>query len=191
MEKLAAQRKHEERERWWAGVEYFVSNQRSNASVTDEDESKESVRSVSQKYSMDYSRWDIWTPQDPVTREEVSVFNFYLILFDVRVIKFFIYFKPKRERQEAEEDRKRNEEFEKANPEFCDQFLADKAERDKAVKKKETSADVARLKGNRHFQRKEYDLALGNYMEALKLLPYDVKTLTNIAQVGSDLMNVF
>ena len=55
--------------------------------------------------------------------------------------------------------------------------------RNETAKKKQDSADVARLKGNRFFKRKEYDQALEHYFDALKNMPYEPKTLTNIAQV--------
>ena len=56
-------------------------------------------------------------------------------------------------------------------------------ERNKSIKKKQDGADSARLRGNAHFKRREYTLALDKYFEALKLLPYEAKTLLNIAQV--------
>jgi tetratricopeptide (TPR) repeat protein len=37
--------------------------------------------------------------------------------------------------------------------------------------------------GNKSFQKKQYQEALEYYMQSLKLLPFEVKTLTNIAQV--------
>ena len=76
-----------------------------------------------------------------------------------------------------------SQEFEKNNAEFCSQFMTDLEERNKSVKKKQDGADTARLRGNAHFKRKEYPLALDKYFEALKLLPYEAKTLLNIAQV--------
>jgi hypothetical protein len=45
------------------------------------------------------------------------------------------------------------------------------------------SADVARLKGNRFFKKGDYPQALSQYMESLKVMPYDLKTLMNVAQV--------
>jgi tetratricopeptide (TPR) repeat protein len=56
-------------------------------------------------------------------------------------------------------------------------------ERNKSIKKKQESSEILRLKGNRFFKTKDYAAALDNYMEALKLTPYEAKTLLNIAQV--------
>ena len=63
--------------------------------------------------------------------------------------------------------------------------MGDMKEREKAVKKKQDSAELSRTKGNRFFKKGDYAAALEQYMEALKMLPYDAKTLTNIAQVSN------
>jgi tetratricopeptide (TPR) repeat protein len=55
-------------------------------------------------------------------------------------------------------------------------------EKAKAKAKKEDNANVMRIKGNNEFKRKDYSTALLHYMDALKVLPYEVKTLTNIGQ---------
>jgi tetratricopeptide (TPR) repeat protein len=94
------------------------------------------------------------------------------------------------ETRKKEEERVRNEEFEKNNEEFCGQVLEDMSKRNKATLKKQESAESLRLKGNKFFKRKEYDTALENYMEALKLTPYDTKTLLNIAQVTNSAYSV-
>lgn len=55
--------------------------------------------------------------------------------------------------------------------------------RNKALQKKTSSADAERLKGNRYFKAKKFQEALEHYVESLKIMPYDKKTLLNIAQV--------
>lgn len=50
--------------------------------------------------------------------------------------------------------------------------------------KKESEATAARLKGNRCYRRKCWEKALGFYLESLRVRPYTVVTLANIAQVG-------
>lgn len=174
-EALAARRKQEEKERWWAGVDLFARKQASKLSV-DEIESENHNVGVNQRYDNSYARWDSWVPQDPATLQEVTP------LWILRLLEFD-FMSMQAEAARLEEEAKQNSAFEKSNPDFCKEFLSDQAEREKQIKKKETSADALRLRGNRHFQRKEFELALNCYMEALKLLPYDVKTLTNIAQV--------
>ena len=160
-EQLRIQRKAEERERWWAGSEYFVLNRevddKTSVSGDDKIESSKSAKLL-QRYTLDYSRWNEWVPADPVTLEEERI-------------------------RTEEEERIKNEEFEKNNAEFCTQFMVDHEERSKSIQKKQESADSHRIKGNLHFKRKEYVFALDKYMEALKLLPYEGKTLLNIAQV--------
>jgi len=103
------------------------------------------------RYNFDYSRWDVWKPSDPVSLEEAKVL-------------------------EKKEEDARNEAFEKANPEFCQQHMDDLKERTKVVKKKQESSDVSRLKGNRFFKQKDYDTALTYYTDALKVV-YPVFTL--------------
>lgn len=43
--------------------------------------------------------------------------------------------------------------------------------------------NLSPLAGNRFFKAKNYEKALELYMDAMKETPYDIKTLTNIAQV--------
>jgi hypothetical protein len=68
---LAAQRKAEEKERWWAGVDFFAKNRSSKAGVDEGDDTGNNGVKTEQRYSMDYSRWDTWVPQDPATLQEV------------------------------------------------------------------------------------------------------------------------
>ena len=51
-----------------------------------------------------------------------------------------------------EEERVRNEMFEKNNPEFCSQYIEDIKQRTESQKKKQDSAEVSRIKGNNAFK---------------------------------------
>ena len=171
-EKLKLQRKHEEKERWWAGVEVChpecnvhdaaldnsVSHINNNHS---EEVDKSSLAIIRKRYTADYSHWNEWVPTDEASIAEI-------------------------EESKANEELKRNQEFEKNNSEFCSQFLSDMEERKKKTTKKQENADTLRLKGNRYFKAKAYVKALEQYMDALKESPFDPKTLNNIAQVGID-----
>jgi tetratricopeptide (TPR) repeat protein len=85
--------------------------------------------------------------------------------------------------KEEEEDKKRNEEFEKNNAEWCNQYLSDIEQRDKATAQKKQNATSNKLRGNKLFKAKKYPEALEKYMEALTLTPYDgAAIVTNIAQ---------
>ena len=156
-EQLRLQRKLEEKERWWAGSDLFV-NQRDTEDLSIVTEKVTEKARLLDRYANDYSRWNDWKPSDPVTLAETA-------------------------EVEAEIEKKKNEEFEKNNNEFCSKFLDDMEERNKSLRSKQEKSESARLKGNRFFKRKEYDAALTNYMDALKLQPYDPKTLLNVAQV--------
>jgi len=112
-----------------------------------------------ERYSLEYSRWDSWTPQDPATLEEEQL------------------------KTKLEEEAK-NKQFEQANKEFCDQFMEDIEERNKAIKDKDKAAEAKRNQGNVFYKKKKYAEALDLYMESLKIRPYDVKTVLNIAQVS-------
>ena len=61
--------------------------------------------------------------------------------------------------------------------------MDDMKERNRKKAKKEESSNISRLKGNRFFKQKDYSTALTYYADALKVLPYDLSTLMNIAQV--------
>ncbi len=86
------------------------------------------------------------------------------------------------ETKQREEETK-NKEFEQNNAEFCSQFLTDMDKRKKVTEKKQESADISRLKGNRYYKAKSNEKALEFYIEALKDCPFDAKTVNNIAQV--------
>ena len=131
-----------------------------------DDKSKVIKDRVLSRYTADYSKWDSWVPNDEATRQEQL------------------------ELERLEEERK-NKEFESNNPDFCKQFMTDMEERKKATQKKQESAEVLRLKGNRYFKAKDYTQALNFYMDALKNCPFDGKLLLNIAQVSGNLSNQF
>ena len=109
------------------------------------------------RYDNNYARWSTWVPTDEVTLQE-------------------------KEDEERRLEEAKNKEFEKNNPEFCNQFIDDMEKRQESIQKKNESAEKARLKGNNFFKRKDYHRALEFYMESLRDLPYDTKTLTNIGQ---------
>ncbi len=64
----------------------------------------------------DYSVWDKWEPKDPVTLEEKA-------------------------QQEALLEKMRNEEFEKSNPDFCNQFKEDLERRQRTTREREKQAE--------------------------------------------------
>ncbi|CAM9252279.1 unnamed protein product, partial [Ectocarpus fasciculatus] len=157
---LALERKKEEHKRWWEGVDVIVPLQAASSQVTivktDEEANTEQFHRL--RYNSNYSRWDQWVPSDPATKLEL-------------------------EEREKLEEKKRNEEFEKNNKEFCDKYLHDMTEREKEKNKKIQGADSSRLRGNNYFKHKKFDDALKCYMDALKDQPFDPKILINIAQV--------
>ena len=160
-DELRLLRKNEERERWWLGADLFVENMNSEKSsdIVDNDGNIVDINEkIKARYTADYSRWNEWKPNDPVT-----------LLEEEEKVKL--------------EDDTRNKEFEKNNPDFCNQYLNDMKKRSEDMTVKRESAVSARLKGNNYFKKKLYEDALSYYVESLKLAPYDVKTLTNLAQV--------
>lgn len=122
----------------------------------DEDDDGDKKRS---RYETDYGRWAEWVPrEDPATVEEV-------------------------EGEERRRDEISNREFERANPEFCSQFLQDKKVRDEKAKKKEETAMAKRVRGNKFFKKGDWNAALTQYKESMTLKGYEPTTLLNIAQV--------
>ncbi len=107
---------------------------------------------------LDYTVWDKWIPDDPVSLEEMQ-----------------------RAKEKIEDER--NLAFEQANPEFCNQFKEDQEKRRKANEKKEQDNEKLRLRGNQLFKRKKYLEALKCYMDALESMPWSVSIIGNIAQV--------
>jgi len=165
-EVLRLKRKVEEKERWWGGADLFREEEDEKKvseaqGVYVEDGSADSKlkSKVKSRYDFDYSRWDTWTPDDEATKEEMAA-------------------------KDAADEAAKNAAFEKDNAEFCENFTTDMKERQKKVDKKLESANVMRLKGNNEFKKKDYSTALVHYMDALKVLPYESKTLLNIAQVS-------
>eukprot|EP00753_Platysulcus_tardus_P006854 PLAT14640.1.p1 GENE.PLAT14640.1~~PLAT14640.1.p1 ORF type:complete len:834 (+),score=351.78 PLAT14640.1:26-2527(+) len=156
----AAAEKERERERWWSFVDYQYP-------LKSEEEEKEEFRTadgellprpkLKRKDVLDYSVWDRWQPDDPVTLEELAA------------------------REKALDDL-RNEEFEKNNPAFVEQFKADQAERRKNNERKRAEAEALKRKGNKRFGKRRYRMALAAYKQAMDVQPFMVSLLTNIAQ---------
>ena len=84
----------------------------------------------------------------------------------------------------------RNKEFEKNKEEFCTNFITDMEDR---KKKNSHCQEEARECGRTSyasrattvcFKAKKFESSLELYMDALKVTPYDVKILINIAQAS-------
>mmetsp|Transcript_35124 Transcript_35124/g.81377 ORF Transcript_35124/g.81377 Transcript_35124/m.81377 type:complete len:1191 (-) Transcript_35124:133-3705(-) len=159
--KKVAQKK-EEKERWWRGADLF----REAVDIDSDDEGEVDImskaeterRALQARYSSDYSRWNTEIVDDPASQAEQAS-------------------------REAEEEKKANDEFEKNNPDFCNDFKKDAAKRAETQKKQKETCDALRLKGNRYFKAKRFTEALGFYMDSLKEKPYMINTLTNVIQV--------
>lgn len=82
---LQSKRQSEERERWWAGAEFFRTH-KVNDAIQIDNQNEIGVGNDGQKtmdrYTSDYSRWNTWEPSDPTSIEERSLYYFlYLISF--------------------------------------------------------------------------------------------------------------
>ncbi len=167
-EELRVKRAAQEKEKWWAGAEMYRDNrdfeEASNLGVDELAAHQTAKDKIAGRYNFNYSKWDQWVPTDEASTAEL-------------------------EEAKAKEEAERNAEFEKNNPEFCNNFMSDMKEREKAKAKKQEGADVLRMKGNNMFKAKKFDEAVEYYMDALKVTPYDVKILTNIAQANIKLKN--
>lgn len=146
-----------EHEQWWRGAELLFSCDE-NAHISSEETVEDFRERMLAKYEIDYSRWVNWVPQDPASVEEAEM-------------------------EQKRKDDVSNRAFEAANPKFCSEFLADKKEREQKQKKKEETAAAKRMRGNRYFKKSEFDLAMKEYQESLRLKGYEAPTLLNISQV--------
>lgn len=119
---------------------------------------------MKQRYSTDYTRWSdtVYIPDDEATKEEET---------DKR----------------KEVEKKQNEEFEKVNKEWCDEVKGDIKEREKYINEREEDAKSLRMKGNKLFKGQKYHEAMSKYSEALKIAPYNMYILTNMALVHQNL----
>ncbi|ETP49604.1 hypothetical protein F442_04900 [Phytophthora nicotianae P10297] len=156
--------KQEEHDNWWHKAELCYSMR-----DADKDEEKENKINKSEQWANrivaayktrdanDYSLWNQWVPEDPVSLQEKA-------------------------EREAELEKLRNREFENNNPEFCNQFKKDMEERQRSQEEKARTADRLKQKGNRLYKKKQYQDAIRSYMEALTAAPFNVAVLANIAQ---------
>lgn len=110
--------------------------------------------------TIDYSKWEEWVkrPDDPASRDEEA------------------------ERERLLEKAK-DAAFERANPDFVRTFMSDMEQR-KASRERRAAESIRRKdQGNDFFRRGETDRALGLYHESLRLAPFEVPTLSNLAAV--------
>eukprot|EP00512_Aurantiochytrium_limacinum_P014437 CAMPEP_0171574796 /NCGR_PEP_ID=MMETSP0961-20121227/5585_1 /TAXON_ID=87120 /ORGANISM="Aurantiochytrium limacinum, Strain ATCCMYA-1381" /LENGTH=845 /DNA_ID=CAMNT_0012130209 /DNA_START=243 /DNA_END=2781 /DNA_ORIENTATION=- len=142
-----------------ASKSLLSTNPENEVTITDDDGTVLFPRPKQQGDSLDYSKWDRWIPDDPVSLEEMQ-----------------------RAKDQIEEER--NRQFEAANPEFCNQFKRDQAKRIASRDEKSRSAEkYRRQQGNMHFLKKNFDAALRSYGCALQSVPWSLSVLCNIAQV--------
>lgn len=117
--------RQEEHDNWWHKAELRYSMR--DVEEKNEDE-KEANMSKSERWANriiaaykardanDYSLWDQWVPEDPVSLQEKA-------------------------EREAELEKLRNREFETNNPEFCNQFKKDMEERQRSQEEKARTAE--------------------------------------------------
>ncbi|KAK1931805.1 Sperm-associated antigen 1 [Phytophthora citrophthora] len=163
LEEAKRKEKQEEHDNWWHKAELRYSLRDSE----EDDENKDSNKSerwanrilaaYKSRDANDYSLWNQWVPEDPVSLQEKA-------------------------EREAELEKLRNREFENNNPEFCNQFKKDMEERQRSQLEKANTAERLKLKGNRFYKKKQYDEAIKIYMEALTASPFSVAILANLAQ---------
>ncbi|KAL4156722.1 Mitochondrial import receptor subunit TOM70 [Phytophthora ramorum] len=159
------QLKQEERGSWWHKAQLRYST-RDAEEGEQQDETSQSgserwanrlLAAYKARDANDYSLWDQWEPEDPVSLQEKA-------------------------QREAELEKLRNREFESNNPEFCSQFKEDMEQRQRSQEQKARTAERLKHKGNRLYKKKQYDDAIKSYMEALSASPFNVAVLANIAQ---------
>ncbi|KAJ0404370.1 hypothetical protein P43SY_001490 [Pythium insidiosum] len=170
--------KEEEREMWWrkARLRFEIDTSEDDCGSHDDPKKANATQwanrvlaAYKSRDANDYSIWDQWVPEDPATLEEKAEREHPATLEE------------KAERERAL-DRIRNEEFEKNNPEFCQQFREDLEKRQKSQRDRERAAEKLKECGNRCYKKRDYEAAIKAYMNALEKAPFNVAVLTNIAQ---------
>ncbi|KAH7461964.1 Sperm-associated antigen 1 [Phytophthora ramorum] len=159
------QLKQEERGSWWHKAQLRYSTRDAEEGEQQDETSQSSserwanrlLAAYKARDANDYSLWDQWEPEDPVSLQEKA-------------------------QREAELEKLRNREFESNNPEFCSQFKEDMEQRQRSQEQKARTAERLKHKGNRLYKKKQYDDAIKSYMEALSASPFNVAVLANIAQ---------
>ncbi|KAG7395878.1 hypothetical protein PHYBOEH_003082 [Phytophthora boehmeriae] len=155
--------KQEEHDNWWHKAELRFSLRDAEGEEEEGGKTKSArwanriLTAYKARDANDYSLWDQWVPEDPVSLQEKA-------------------------EREAELEKLRNREFENNNPDFCSQFKEDMEKRQRSQEEKERTAERLKQKGNRCYKKKLYEDAITSYMEALSVSPFNVAVLANIAQ---------
>ncbi|OWY95408.1 hypothetical protein PHMEG_00034593, partial [Phytophthora megakarya] len=154
-EALKLKEKQEEQDNWWHKAELRNSTSGVAENEENKDEMNKSERWANRilaayktRDANDYSLWNQWEPEDPVSKQEKA-------------------------EREAELEKLRNREFENNNPEFCNQFKKDMEERQRSQEQKARTAELLKQKGNRFYRKKQYNDAIGSYKEALMVSPFN------------------
>lgn len=151
---LSQKQLENENKLWWEAAKIFVEANDSKQSESIPSDDQ-LKRRVRRAYTYDnYAKWDTWKPSDPATQEE-----------------------------DKETQARAQAEFERMNPEFCEQINQDIKRRSDNEKKNQQEADKCRITGNNLYNQKNYTEARIHFSRALKLFPFDVRITTNIAQV--------
>jgi len=141
-----------------SGIHQLNKKHESSETIVDDDGKILFPKPKGRNDALDYSVWDKWIPDDPVSLKEMQS-------------------------SKAEIETLKNRAFEAANPEFCKQFKEDQETREKKIESSEKAGEKRRLRGNQYFKRKMFKEALSEYREALVHVPLNVSVLCNMSQV--------
>jgi hypothetical protein len=116
--------KQDEHDNWWHKAELRYSLRDAEDGGQDKDDklskgerwANRILAAYKARDANDYSLWDQWVPEDPVSLQEQA-------------------------EREAELDKLRNREFENNNPDFCNQFKKDMEERQRSQEDKTRTAE--------------------------------------------------
>eukprot|EP00500_Bicosoecida_sp_ms1_P000832 CAMPEP_0203811698 /NCGR_PEP_ID=MMETSP0115-20131106/3712_1 /ASSEMBLY_ACC=CAM_ASM_000227 /TAXON_ID=33651 /ORGANISM="Bicosoecid sp, Strain ms1" /LENGTH=354 /DNA_ID=CAMNT_0050720529 /DNA_START=170 /DNA_END=1230 /DNA_ORIENTATION=- len=160
--RLAAERRErdlrKEREAWWEKARFHFGEGgvvREHAEGADAGGKRPDAKELYQR-GLDYDKWSSWKPEDPATKEEEA-------------------------KKEEEVQRLKDAEFEKLNPDFCEQVTDDIKKRKQTNAEKTQAAAKAKDRANALFRKGEYKRAITVYHEALKLREWEVPVMTNLA----------
>lgn len=147
----------EEHDKWWEKARFHF-----GAGGVEREQSADGLPSAKRdakemyRRGLDYDRWSSWTPSDPASKEEEA-------------------------KRQAEIDAEKDKEFEKLNPEFCEQVVDDIQKRKASNEEKASKAAKLKDKANGLFREGKYARAITVYHQALELKEWEVPLMTNLA----------
>lgn len=182
---MKAREKKKEKQQWWEGAEFMLkkdvsqfkqnrfcqpspacrtllngSGKENNPDDSNKDTARQKQKLAEErKDCIDYSVWEKWAPDDPVSLEEKKKLDDLI-------------------------EEKEMEAFEEEHADFCSDFRNDMETRRAKERKKQKEVDQLKKQGVRYYRQKQYASAEISFIKALKKAPHREDVLSNLALVS-------